>query len=59
MTLRTVETGRAKLTVKDTGVGAQVSPHFFRCNFNDIGVGSDQLLCISAGESAPIDFKEW
>jgi len=37
----------------------QVSPHFFRCDFNEIGIGSDQPLCISAEASAPIDFKQW
>ncbi len=38
---------------------AQVSPHFSHCDFNEIGVGSDEPLCISAEASAPIDFKEW
>jgi hypothetical protein len=34
-------------------------PSFFPLDFNELGVGSDQPLCISAEASAPIDFKEW
>ncbi len=42
-----------------SGSWPQVSPHFSHCDFNEIGVGSDEPLCISAEASAPIDFKEW
>ncbi len=38
---------------------AQVSPHFFWFDFNEIRVGSDQPPCISAEASASTDFKEW
>ncbi len=42
-----------------SGRTAQVSPHFFWFNFNEIRVGSDQPPCISAEASASTDFKEW